>query len=70
MINERERRLLTPTGFIEAVEEKLHKTQSFKVAYEQTEDEYESVFGKRKYSSYQSFKSYKSQKRRRRNRLI
>lgn len=66
-LNDSEKRLLTPEGFIEAVEDKLPKTHSFKTAYELTEDEYERLFGRNKYSSYYSFKAnkWKIKKRRR-----
>jgi Mor family transcriptional regulator len=72
MLNESEKRLLSVDGFIEAVENKLHETQSFKRAWEQTEEEYKDLIGHYRYSTYENFRSIKSRKKkqRRHRRLI
>ena len=71
MINDKERRLLTVEGFIREVEDKLPQTQSFKQAWEKTEEEYKELMGCYRYSSYDHFKTVKSRKKKkRRNRMI
>lgn len=71
MINDKERRLLTVEGFIREVEDKLPKTQSFKQAWEKTEEEYKELMGFYRYSSYDHFKTVKSRKKKKtRNRMI
>lgn len=71
MLNESEKRLLSVSGFIEAVEDKLPQTQSVKRAWEETEEEYKDLVGHYRYSTYDHFRSIKSRKKRKnRRRLI
>lgn len=59
--------LLSPRGFEERFHKlcKLHKT--YVRAYEETEREYESHFGKRRYASYDSFRVVMNRKNKKRN---
>jgi hypothetical protein len=56
--------LLSPSGF----EKRFHKycktSRSYCEAYEKTEQDYESNFGKRRYASYDSFRVTKNRKNR------
>lgn len=71
MITEKERRLLSVDGFIEAVEDKLPQTQSVKRAWEQTEEEHKALLGRYRYSSFDHFRSIKSRKKKKkRTRMI
>lgn len=66
MITDKEKRLLSVDGFIEAVEDKYPQTQSVKRAWEQTEEEYKELLGSYRYSSYEHFRSVKSRKKKQR----
>lgn len=63
MITDKEKRLLTVDGFIEAVEDKYSKTQSVKRAWELTEEEHKDLLGHYRYSSWDHFRSVKSRKK-------
>ena len=70
MITDKEKRLLTVEGFIEAVEDKYSQVNSVKQAWEKTEEEYKELLGHYRYSSYDHFRSSKSRKKRRHRRMI
>lgn len=48
--------LTTKSGFFKAYEENVPKSRTYLEAYELTEQEYESIFDCRRYSSYDSFR--------------
>jgi len=48
--------LLSPRGFEERFHNHCKNQKTYSAAYEETEKEYESYFGKRRYSSYDSFR--------------
>ena len=56
--------LLSPSGFEKRFHQNCKDTKSYELAYEKTESEYESNFGKRRYSSYDSFRVTKNRKNR------
>ena len=49
--------LLTPDGFDERFWDNAAQSKTYKIAYEKVEQEYESYFGKRKYSDYNSYRN-------------
>ena len=49
--------LITPEGFDERFWDNAAHCKTYKIAYEKVEEEYESVFGKRKYSDYNSYRN-------------
>tara|TARA_R100001163_G_scaffold61623_1_gene51757 strand:+ start:504 stop:722 length:219 start_codon:yes stop_codon:yes gene_type:complete len=49
--------LLTPDGFDRKFWDNASKTKTYKEAYEQTEQEYQKYFLKRKYSDYNSYRN-------------
>ena len=55
--------LLSARGFQEKFHSNCKITKTYIKAYEETEKEYESYFGKRKYSSYDSFRVVMNRKR-------
>jgi len=50
-------RLVTRDGFIELYQEKLKATKTCKVAYLKAEEEYQTLFGRSKYSTYDTFRN-------------
>ena len=54
--------LLSPSGFEKRFHKNTQISKTYKDAYELTEQEYESNFGKRKYSSYDSFRVTKNRR--------
>lgn len=54
--------LLSPSGFEKRFYKNCKSSKSYSEAYEKTEQEYESNFGKRRYSSYDSFRVTKNKK--------
>tara|TARA_R110000824_G_scaffold80166_4_gene201827 strand:- start:6313 stop:6519 length:207 start_codon:yes stop_codon:yes gene_type:complete len=48
--------LISADGFVRKFWEKTKHHKTFKSAYEDLENEYESLFGKRRYSDYNSFR--------------
>lgn len=49
--------LLTPSGFDERFWDNAAQCKTYKLAYEKLEEEYETYFGRRKYSDYNSFRN-------------
>jgi hypothetical protein len=56
--------LLSPSGFEKRFHKNCKAANTYEEAYELTELEYESNFGKRRYSSYDSFRVTKNRKNR------
>ena len=56
--------LLSPAGFEKRFHKYCQTSKNYYEAYEKTEQEYESNFGKRRYSSYDSFRVTKNRKNR------
>ena len=59
--------LLSPSGFEKRFHQNHKISKTYKDAYELTEQEYESNFSKRKYSSYDSFRVTKNRKNRKKD---
>jgi len=54
--------LLSPSGFEKRFYKNCKTAKNYETAYEITETEYETNFGKRRYSSYDSFRVTKNRK--------
>lgn len=56
--------LLSPSGFEKRFHKYCKESKTYEDAYELTEKEYETNFGKRRYASYDSFRVTKNRKNR------
>ena len=59
--------LLRPDGFEERFHYYCRREKTYTSAYEEAEKEYESYFGRRRYSSYDSFRTVIARKYKKRN---
>ena len=59
--------LLSPSGFEKRFHRNYKISKTYEDAYELTEQEYESNFSKRKYSSYDSFRVTKNRRNRKKD---
>lgn len=68
MITEdRIKKLFSRSGFILLWEESLKNYRTNKQAFEKLNEEFENIFGRRRYSEYASFKNQLSRYRKKRN---
>lgn len=54
--------LLSPSGYDRKFHENCRITQTYEEAYDLTETEYESHFGKKRYSNYESYRITKNKR--------